>query len=1120
MAASTYRGAAGGGARAGSGAPAGRASSSNTYAAGPGGRGSSGGGRGGSNLSSGSRWGNGPPPSHSFNVGNRNPSPKPGNVPGPPSQRLPSSTNNNGNNANAAFPSLGNAPPLDESQKLMRDRMLFLLVSLVGNPVTVSVKGGIKYFGILSAANTDTSDLGVVLASAQQLLPKNEDDGKLELGTLKKMLIINGKDLEEISASEVKIGAQEKENREVRERDTFRTDTEISKSHDAVGAGRTLQKWSDDPELSALEPDNNALPAWASDEKGGGLEDSGAKGWDQFAANEARFGIKSDYEETLYTTTLDKSGKDFKERERRAEKLAREIMGASTSNPHIAEERGIVDDSGANEEDKYGAVVRGPGAYVPPAARRAAAAAAAAAAASSTAAVSNTTSAGKANGSASTIPATPAPLSTTVAPAEASPNSTAQPAVPAPPIPTVQVPTPTEEPTVKVTKASPDPNNRKPALPADSSNPLMGDFRQFVSSERERLEKKKAALAKKEKDSRLADLKSWASNFKLKTPMPSDVADVIHKDPKSVANASEKPWDPSLQKSLSPTAAHMAAAGSRDNAPSASSSSTLQAARVSGSVAPSPSGGSGSATANVGPRFAETKAMLANMTIPKIPPFNPERAKARQAAASAAAAAGQGTKGAAEGEKKDGEAKKSEGLASSSSSFKLSAKASTFKPFNPNAAAFTPGSSLPPTSKKTESVATASPAPAPAVPVNPFFGTRVLKRSTSQSPIHIREDFNPWKVSKVPDAKSIGPMWAFTGKPYRQHFVVAGPSAGGLAPLEDGGSGGFPHVVPGPIVGQPHIPVSVPHPGPGGPVHQQPQHIGHPQGHPQQIQAPSGPISGPAPPGQHQPFGMVYQPYAPYRFQGQPQPQGHQQQQQQQHHHHHHQHQQQPQQQHMVQQMQMPPHAGQGGPMPYGGIPPQFMGQQMPFSPPIPPHGAPQGLYSPQMGNMAPPGQHGQFIAPNQHGPGGPHVGGPPPPPTAGQNGPPPPRPAQVPPHMQQKGHPPQPQMFYQPQPGPMTGMPYPPQFMHPGPPGPPGPMAGPGMGPGPMGAHGPNGMGGGGMQGGPGHGPGGRGHQGPPTNPSNPNSQAQTPSLVDSSHSHAGSVANSTAGGNAPSSD
>lgn len=59
-------------------------------------------------------------------------------------------------------------------------------------------------------------------------------------------------------------------------------------------AGRELQRWA--PEVG--------------EELGlGGLEDSLAgpvqPGWDQFALNEAKFGVRTDYNEELYTTELD-----------------------------------------------------------------------------------------------------------------------------------------------------------------------------------------------------------------------------------------------------------------------------------------------------------------------------------------------------------------------------------------------------------------------------------------------------------------------------------------------------------------------------------------------------------------------------------------------------------------------------------------------------------------------------------------------------------------------------------------------------------------------------------------------------------------------------------------------
>lgn len=53
--------------------------------------------------------------------------------------------------------------------------------------------------------------------------------------------------------------------------------------------------------------------------------DSRNSHWDQFAVNEKKFGLSTDFDEELYTTKLDRSRSDYKERERRAIKLANEI---------------------------------------------------------------------------------------------------------------------------------------------------------------------------------------------------------------------------------------------------------------------------------------------------------------------------------------------------------------------------------------------------------------------------------------------------------------------------------------------------------------------------------------------------------------------------------------------------------------------------------------------------------------------------------------------------------------------------------------------------------------------------------------------------------------------------
>ncbi|CEH15637.1 Protein interacting with poly(A)-binding protein [Ceraceosorus bombacis] len=563
----------------------------------------------------------------------------------------------------------------------MRERLTFLLVSLIGTPVVATTHGGFKFIGILSATSPDSDELGVALSAAQEVLPGGE------YGPLRKMLVINGSDLDEVHASDVRLGEVQ---------------SEPNRKRDAPGG------------LSAAS----------------GALDGASRGgeWDQFKANEARFGLKSDYAEDLYTTRLDRSGKDFAQREREADRLAREIMGQASTNAHIAEERGQHENANITEEDRY---VR---------------------------------SADRSEGTASVA------TSPKVAP-------------------------------------------------------------RFAAT---------------------------ASNVS-------------------------------------------ASAASREAQPLSKG--------------------------------------LAGMTIPKIPPFNPNGAAKRKSPALASSS----TSATVSGGTASGAPGGASGLTASTSVFKMSAKANSFKPFNPNATAFTPGT----TAKKDVSLSGVSTS---AVPTNPFFGNRVIKKPTAPSSLHVREDFNPFKAgaASMPQPHPTGP---------------GGPANNVAAP----GTPGAQHVQPG----QP--------------------------AHPPQAGLP--PHSQGGPPHHGQPFAPIMyaaQPYGAYRFQGQPQ------------------------QQQMMPQMQMQP----GAPMPYGAMPPHFAMQGMPFSPPLPPHGAPSGLYSPQMGHQMPHGPHGnQFMG----GAGG-HSGGPPPPPYVGglPSGGPPPRPGHMPPHMQGKGPP---GHFYQGQPiqGMTYGAPFPP---------------------------------------------------------------------------------------------
>jgi hypothetical protein len=119
----------------------------------------------------------------------------------------------------------------------------------------------------------------------------------------------------------------------------FRTDTDVSGGQ--APRERELQRWT-----PSAETDVDLS-----------LEQSGSgsgEAWDQFKANERLFGLKTDYNEEIYTTTIDRSNPSYREREARAQRLAREIEGSATTDAHTLEERGIVNsDGGLDEEAKY-----------------------------------------------------------------------------------------------------------------------------------------------------------------------------------------------------------------------------------------------------------------------------------------------------------------------------------------------------------------------------------------------------------------------------------------------------------------------------------------------------------------------------------------------------------------------------------------------------------------------------------------------------------------------------------------------------------------------------------------------------------------------------------------------
>ncbi|KAG0353670.1 hypothetical protein BGZ54_002098 [Gamsiella multidivaricata] len=242
--------------------------------------------------------------------------------------------------------------------KNMHDRMLFLLSNMIGLKVEVAVKNGSKYQGFFHTAFTE-GDLGVVLRLAK---PVSGQDKKKDV-PLTKQIIILAKDCTAINVVGVDFLPQERPGPERGEREGFKTDTDISRSGDI--RERDLKKWAPEEHTAFLDIEGDL----------GDGHHNGRAGWDQFAANERLFGVKTDFNEELYTTKLDRSGADFKAREQQAIQIANEIQQSVSNNVHLREERGLtVDDSGLDEEDLYGAVVRDPlpasNKYMPPAMRR------------------------------------------------------------------------------------------------------------------------------------------------------------------------------------------------------------------------------------------------------------------------------------------------------------------------------------------------------------------------------------------------------------------------------------------------------------------------------------------------------------------------------------------------------------------------------------------------------------------------------------------------------------------------------------------------------------------------------------------------------------------------------
>ncbi|KHN95854.1 PAB1 binding protein (Pbp1) [Metarhizium album ARSEF 1941] len=413
-------------------------------------------------------------------------------------------------------------------------------------------------------------------------------------------------------------------------RSNFRTDTAISNSR--FGNERTLQPWVPD----------------AADGVDGSLEATASGGsWDQFAANEKLFGLQTDYDESMYTTTINKSHPQFRERVAAADKKAKEIERSVPTTAHVAEERimDYVGGAGAgeeNEEEKYSGVRRqdfpalsGGGRenrYTPPAKRAPTSQSTVKGAPVDPAIISSQLRApvkrhpvsteqirsqapdGAKNGV--TVKVEPAKTSTPKLAEEGPAESKASPVInisadskTPESKPSEKAATPGPSSTSSSRNASSQPKETTPSATSTVERDVLKEFKSFATQQRINAEKARTNKARADKEVKLTELKKFASSFKLSTPVPTDLVSIIAKDP-----AKQKEIQAKAMRNAEEMAKTKADSGSKDKGqstkdsgtaktPDAGTSANTSDGRSSRSaVVPQASGPVGNGTRHTGPR--------------------------------------------------------------------------------------------------------------------------------------------------------------------------------------------------------------------------------------------------------------------------------------------------------------------------------------------------------------------------------------------------------------------------------------------------------------------------------------------------------------------------------------
>ncbi|KAJ4836846.1 hypothetical protein Tsubulata_018475, partial [Turnera subulata] len=229
-----------------------------------------------------------------------------------------------------------------------RDRLVYLSACLIGHTVEVQLKNGSVYCGTCYTTNVE-KEFAIILKMARMTKDVSFRGQKAESVSKapSKTLIIPGKEIVQVIAKDLPVTTEGMSDdlQHAKQQDLM-IDSVISQSRH-VDAERELEPWVPDEDIPQCPELENIFDGHWN------------RGWNQFETNEMLFGVKSTFDEELYTTKLER-GPQMRELEKEAVRIAREIEGEETQDLHLAEERGFYHQNfDVDEETRFSSVYRG-----------------------------------------------------------------------------------------------------------------------------------------------------------------------------------------------------------------------------------------------------------------------------------------------------------------------------------------------------------------------------------------------------------------------------------------------------------------------------------------------------------------------------------------------------------------------------------------------------------------------------------------------------------------------------------------------------------------------------------------------------------------------------------------